>query len=448
MAKLNFPDPNTTQTYTAAGITWTWNADKQVWSSEGGSGGGGASVSVGPTRPTDPVEGDLWWADSDEDDGGGRLYVYTGGVWVDASLPGSGSFLSKTNDDTAAGAITFEGPTTHEGGIITGGTIQANTAGTGGVFTIYDGSDPSGAAFGVDQLTDGINGSRCLIVTCAVNDNLSKPVNVIQTNLSGTPTATEDISTFQASFTQNQNTSGDVNVISSGVQKSTNSGSGSAYFLNAPGDAPSYHAGTFKIGYDVVKGTDATLGQQNTFVGIQLYGYDKDLSPTKTGSASFNSNAASTLQVSNNSSGASNRLINFWVGGSSGVCGKFYADSATTMTLDVGNGGNFVNTSDYRAKTNVSELGTSTDLVKALRPVVFNYTGDTSKTHIGFIAHELQQHVPTAVVGEKDAVDEEGNPEYQGTDVTKLIPLLTKALQESLTKIDDLETRLAALEGA
>ena len=50
------------------------------------------------------------------------------------------------------------------------------------------------------------------------------------------------------------------------------------------------------------------------------------------------------------------------------------------------------------------------------------------------------------MVGEKDAVDEEGNPEYQGADVTKLIPILTKALQEVMQKNEDLEARLEALE--
>ena len=44
MAQLNFPDPNTNQTYTEAGITWTWNDTLGVWSAEGGTGGGGGDV--------------------------------------------------------------------------------------------------------------------------------------------------------------------------------------------------------------------------------------------------------------------------------------------------------------------------------------------------------------------------------------------------------------------
>jgi hypothetical protein len=38
-------------------------------------------------------------------------------------------------------------------------------------------------------------------------------------------------------------------------------------------------------------------------------------------------------------------------------------------------------------------------------------------------------------------------PDYQGIDQSKLVPLLTAALQEALTKIADMEIRLSALEG-
>jgi hypothetical protein len=71
---------------------------------------------------------------------------------------------------------------------------------------------------------------------------------------------------------------------------------------------------------------------------------------------------------------------------------------------------------------------------------------DADKTVDGFLAHEVQDIVPDAVTGTKDAVDADGNPEYQGIDQSKLVPLLTAALQEALTKIDQLETRIVALE--
>jgi hypothetical protein len=54
--------------------------------------------------------------------------------------------------------------------------------------------------------------------------------------------------------------------------------------------------------------------------------------------------------------------------------------------------------------------------------------------------------VPECVTGEKDEVDEDGDPVYQGIDQSKLVPLLTAALQEAIAMISALEARVAALE--
>ena len=65
----------------------------------------------------------------------------------------------------------------------------------------------------------------------------------------------------------------------------------------------------------------------------------------------------------------------------------------------------------------------------------------------GFLAHEVASVVPVSVVGEKDAVDQNNDPIYQAMDHAKLVPLLTKALQEAMEKIEALEARVATLEG-
>jgi hypothetical protein len=57
----------------------------------------------------------------------------------------------------------------------------------------------------------------------------------------------------------------------------------------------------------------------------------------------------------------------------------------------------------------------------------------------------VQSVVPEAVVGAKDAVDEEGNPKYQGIDQAKIVPLLTAALQEAIARIEALEAGLTVL---
>ena len=82
---------------------------------------------------------------------------------------------------------------------------------------------------------------------------------------------------------------------------------------------------------------------------------------------------------------------------------------------------------------------------------------DSSTTLDGFFAHEVQSVVPQAVDGTKDELFVEdnifgefevGDPKYQSIDHSKLVPLLTAALQEAITKIETLETKVAALEGS
>jgi len=103
--------------------------------------------------------------------------------------------------------------------------------------------------------------------------------------------------------------------------------------------------------------------------------------------------------------------------------------------------------SDYRLKEDWQPMTGASERVKALNPVNFAWKADGSRVD-GFLAHEAAEVVPEAVSGAKDAVDADGNPDYQGIDQSKLVPLLTAALQEALAKIDDLTARLSALETA
>ena len=125
--------------------------------------------------------------------------------------------------------------------------------------------------------------------------------------------------------------------------------------------------------------------------------------------------------------------------------------------------------SDYRLKTDAQPMTGASDRVQALNPVNFEWIADGTRVD-GFLAHETQAVVPEAVHGTQDAMmdeeyevtpavlDDDGNettaavmgtrsvPDYQGIDQSKLVPLLTAALQESLTAITDLKARVAILE--
>mgnify|MGYP003133750460 FL=1 len=116
--------------------------------------------------------------------------------------------------------------------------------------------------------------------------------------------------------------------------------------------------------------------------------------------------------------------------------------------------------SDYRLKENVIAISDGITRLKTLKPYRFNFKDNPNQTVDGFFAHEVTA-VPEAVTEEKDSVitqsmidsgdapdGEVGDPIYQEMDQSKLVPLLTAALQESILKIETLETKVAALEAA
>ena len=118
-------------------------------------------------------------------------------------------------------------------------------------------------------------------------------------------------------------------------------------------------------------------------------------------------------------------------------------------SIKVNNSATQYNTSsDHRLKENVVTMSNSIDRLKQLQPKRFNFILNPDTTVDGFLAHEVQSVVPEAISGTKDEVDSDNNPVYQGIDQSKLVPLLTAALQEAITKIETLETKVAALEGS
>jgi len=107
----------------------------------------------------------------------------------------------------------------------------------------------------------------------------------------------------------------------------------------------------------------------------------------------------------------------------------------------------FTVSSDYRLKSNIEPLENATSRLKQLEVHRFNWNDRLDEPKVdGFIAHEVSSIVPEAVIGEKDAVHEDGTPKHQGIDQAKLVPLLTAALQEAITKIENLESRIQTLE--
>jgi hypothetical protein len=109
----------------------------------------------------------------------------------------------------------------------------------------------------------------------------------------------------------------------------------------------------------------------------------------------------------------------------------------------------FNNTSDVRLKTNINTITSSLDVVKQLRGVTFNWSSsmfvnsgsDESLlgTKHGFIAQEVETIVPSLVF-------EGRNSKTKGIKYTEVIPILLESIKEQQTTIDNLISRVTALE--
>jgi hypothetical protein len=126
--------------------------------------------------------------------------------------------------------------------------------------------------------------------------------------------------------------------------------------------------------------------------------------------------------------------INFVRNGTS--VGQIYTTNTATA---------YVTSSDYRLKENITSMIGALAKVAQLKPCTYTWKSSDAEGQ-GFIAHELQEVFPDAVYGEKDGVDKDGNPDYQGIDTSFLVATLTAAIQEQQAIITDLKARIEALE--
>ena len=186
-------------------------------------------------------------------------------------------------------------------------------------------------------------------------------------------------------------------------------------------------------------------------------------------------------ELSITSPGNNNRVATFNCGGTSSndqiVFQNGNGEVGTIRTS--GSSTAYNTTSDYRLKENETSLNDGITRLKQLKPYYFNFKTEPNTKQEGFLAHEIQSVVPIAVSGEKDATkeityekvaeelydDPTDTEKYrtvktkqvmdtktvidpQQLDNSKLVPLLTAALQEAISKIETLETKVKALEEA
>lgn len=422
---------------------------------------------------------------------------------------GNDENVNTTSTISNDGSATFNGLTEHKGGVrVTGGSptavvdgvakssnrIVSLVADSRAVVRINPNDNYDLQLSPVVENASGTLGYGCVFSPAITDSEFTTETNVLRAQPDLNGLKTPQLNIFSATYlatntkpTEVDNCTG-FNVAPEAAVGSTQNTAFRAGFaaagqtnfnFYASGYAPNYLRGDTYIG-----GTSDDLGV-STKINLLANGLGEFSGGVDvTGAASFTGQSVFTFSVSGNGAPVievdreGNAAGNLMVFKAAGV-------TAGSISLDGSGGINVNETSDYRLKENVTNIESTVDLIKNLRPVNYNYTSHPGATRQGFIAHELQQSAPLAVTGTKDATEAIGTladydgtvletavvepedltytedvevdgvttqkvrtqtwtatgtqPVYQAVDQTKLIPLLTKALQEALERIEVLE---------
>jgi hypothetical protein len=144
-------------------------------------------------------------------------------------------------------------------------------------------------------------------------------------------------------------------------------------------------------------------------------------------------------------------IINHYAGSGTVYPVQFYYTGTASGRISMTSGGTpaFTSGSDYRMKENIVPISDALERMKHAKAYTFNKVESVDPTmhsQTGFLAHELAEVHPEAVVGEKDAVDENGDPIYQEVMEAKIIPVMAQAINDLIGMVESLTARLEALE--
>lgn len=349
---------------------------------------------------------------------------------ADTSFTGSISMRRDSNNNSSQSLVFGKSR-----GSLNGNTIVQNGDKLGAIaFYGADGTDLNSEAASINAAVDGTPGSNDMpgrLVFSTTADGASSPTERLRidssgnvgigdsapngnygTNLSVHSTATNGARVKISDGTTGKGNTDGLDIISTG---------GAAYFINRENSFMSFTTNSIE-GLRIDSSGDVFVGRTSdstSAAGISLLSSGKGV---------FNRDGNNALSV--------NR------GSSDGALVEFKRAGTTKGSISISGSTTSYNTSsDYRLKENVVDIADGITRVKRLQPRKFNFIKNPDATVDGFIAHEAQTVVPEAVTGEKDG------EEMQGLDLSKLVPLLTAALQESILEIEKLKKRVEDLEG-
>ena len=390
----------------------------------------------------------------------GVIYTWNTAGWWEAAPTGADYLRLDATNGPVTGPLTFEGTTTHENGVeVAGGDPAAVRSGMyedleNSLILVSDGA--SAAEFTTDRALRACPDKAGVTIgwqatgsfTQAVTDcrpfssyinSSAQPITLL-THYEAGHNASLPVETVKG-FSAAANLS-DATTASYGFWSNLQTSTGPAnYNFYAEGNAPNYFAGSTSFGtleLNPAKSLQAGAAIRPQGQILQYFGNQNLTNVIGRGNSdghfiAFQNNNATAIGAIRQIS----RGLQYWVG--------------TTR-------GGFYQSSDRRQAEIVTSISDATSQIKQLQPKLE-----------GFIADELETIVPQAVSGTENAeeaigtlTDAEGvveadvtepeaipfgatwvqtgtRPVYQGVDQTKLIPLLTKALQEALERIEALE---------
>ena len=180
-----------------------------------------------------------------------------------------------------------------------------------------------------------------------------------------------------------------------------------------------------------------TAGNAISFTQAMTLTSAGDLLVGSTGGGLQNSYSTNFTQASgywtvNHANGSPDTRRYFYFGYNGSEIGSITQSGTTAVAYNT--------SSDYRLKDNPQPLTGSGAFIDALQPKTWDWKADGSRG-VGFLAHEVQAVSPRSVVGEKDAVDEDGKPVMQAMEYGS-----AEFIANIIAELQSLRARVAALE--
>lgn len=407
------------------------------------------------------AEGDLWF---DTDDGN-KIYRYTSGSWATAVELGNSAISSLSASKLTAGTI--------DASVITVSNINAGNISTGtlaadriAAASITGSKIAAGTITASNIATNTITATQIAAGTITANEISASYIYAGTINASQITAGTITGRTVTATSGTRTITLDSSNAILTITDSSSGILAGGGINITSGSTTGTYGAGGFSFGGSVaisLSSNDLLIqggatsairlqpgaGLGSTTYWVQVEGHLNSAAYTLSTGTYDSSSTALTTGTYLSASGAiiarrSNQIPIFanrhsTTGTSEMIRLVYNGADAGGITTTSGGVPAFRNASDYRLKSDIQDFNNAADVIKALRLRSFKYNIEPDKTAVGFIAHEMQAVLPELVLGEKDAIDEEGNPAYQSITATNLIPYLTGALKEAILRIEALE---------